>query len=264
MNTYKDITFITAYFKINNNKYNSDYMEWMNNLLSNLNAPLVIYTTPDLYKQMIEMRIGYENKTKVIFTDFPDFYVYKYLDYFKKDLERDREKYIHNIFLYMIWNEKLNFIKKTIHLNPFQTSYYAWCDIGYVRNPIYIDKYLKKGFPNLNRLIDDKIHMLQFDYEFTSNDFKNPYYGDWSTVANLGGGFIIGKYDKLLEMANIYYQDIMPTYISKNLFIGKDQNLYTSIYLKYPHLFKLIKGINDNYNIPFCELRWFYFLHYLT
>ncbi len=264
MNTYKDITFITAYFKIEKNKYDSDYFEWMKNLLSNLETPLVIYTTNDLYNQMMELRKGYEDITKIICIEFKDFYVYKYLDYFNKDLQRDYEKNIHNIYLYMIWNEKLSFIKKTIELNPFHTTYYAWCDIGYVRNPSYIHKYLKQGFPNLNKLSQDFIYMLQIDYDFSSNDYINPYENHWDNMDTLGGGFIIGKYDKLLEMSSLYYDEIMPTYISMNKFIGKDQKLYTSLYLKYPHLFKLIKGRNDNYHIPFCELRWFYFLHYLT
>ena len=95
MNTYKDITFITAYFKIEKNKYDSDYFEWMKNLLSNLETPLVIYTTNDLYNQMMELRKGYEDITKIICIEFKDFYVYKYLDYFNKDLQRDYEKNIH-------------------------------------------------------------------------------------------------------------------------------------------------------------------------
>ena len=121
----QDITFVTGYFKIEKNKYNSDYFEWMSNLLLNLDAPIVIYTTIDLFKQMMDLRKGYENKTKVILTTFEEFYVYKYLNYFKYDLMRDFERDIHNIYLYMIWNEKLNFLKKTIELNPFNTSYFA-------------------------------------------------------------------------------------------------------------------------------------------
>jgi len=37
-----DITLITAFIKIEKNKYNSDYIEWISNLLLNLNNNLII------------------------------------------------------------------------------------------------------------------------------------------------------------------------------------------------------------------------------
>ena len=264
MNTYKDITFITAYFKIEKNKYDSDYFEWMKNLLSNLETPLVIYTTNDLYNQMMELRKGYEDITQIICIEFKDFYVYKYLDYFNKDLQRDYEKNIHNIYLYMIWNEKLNFIKKTIDINPFNSNYYCWCDIGYLRNKNYISLYMR-NFPNILNLTEDKIYMLNIDYNFTTEDFQNPFNNKFRYLSNtIGGGFIIGKKELIIQIADIYYNQIIPFYINNNLFIGKDQTLYVSLYLLYPNLIKLIRGHNDNFSIPNCELKWFYFLKYLS
>ena len=260
----KDITFITAFIKIKKNKYNSDYLNWISNLLLNLDNNLIIYTSIEYYDIIKELRSKYEDKTIIIIIKLEDFYMYKYIEYLKYDYERDHEKDYHNTDLYLIWNEKLKFIEKGILLNPFKTSYFAWCDIGYVRNNIYIDKYLK-SFPNLSQLTEDKIYMLNIDYNFTIDDFLDPYNIKYRYISNIiGGGFIIGKENKLIEMINIYYNEIIPNYINKNLFIGKDQTLYVSLYLTYPLLIKLIRGYNDNYTIPYCELKWFYFLKYLS
>ena len=101
----------------------------------------------------------------------------------------------------MIWNEKLKFIEKAININPFKTDYFAWIDIGYVRNKIYIDRYLKKGFPNINYLKEDKIYMLNIDYNFTQEDFKDPYNKKYQEIDNkIGGGFIIGNSKNLKKM----------------------------------------------------------------
>lgn len=260
----KDITFITAFIKINKNKYNSNYIDWISNLLINLDNNLIIYTSIEYYNIIKELRSNYEDKTVIKIIKIEEFYMYRYLEYLKKDYERDHENKYHNTDLYLIWNEKLKFIEKGILLNPFKTSYFAWCDIGYIRNKIYIDMYLK-SFPNLNKLTEDKVYMLNIDYDFNKEDFIEPYNEKYRYISNtIGGGFIIGSENKLKEMINIYYNEIIPTYINKNLFIGKDQNLYVSLYLLYPSLIKLIKGYNDNFTIPYCELKWFYFLKYLS
>ena len=70
--------------------------------------------------------------------------------------------------------------------------------------------------------------------------------------------------EQLKRMIDLYYNEILPNYINKNLFIGKDQTLYVSLYLSNPSLIKLIRGSNDNYTIPYSELKWFYFLKFLS
>ena len=47
-------------------------------------------------------------------------------------------------------------------------------------------------------------------------------------------------------------------------FKSKQTHLYTSLYLKNPDMIKLIRGNNDETTIPYCEMKWFYFLKYLT
>ncbi len=39
--------------------------------------------------------------------------------------------------LYWIWNEKSHMLKLVVELNIFQSTYFAWIDIGAVRYNIY-------------------------------------------------------------------------------------------------------------------------------
>ncbi len=264
-----DITIVTAYFRINKNKYNTDYIDWMSNFLLFLDKNLIVFTGIDTYEIIKKFRENYKSKTFIIVMSFEDFYNYKYLDYFNKDCQRDhmnmRYKDLRNPYLYMIWNEKLKFVERAMNLNPFKTTHFAWCDIGYVRNKIYIDKYLKNGFPNVSKLTEDKVYMLNIDYQFTNEDFKDPYDQKFRYIDNkIGGGFIIGNEKNLRKMIDEFYNTILIDYMKNDYFIGEDQTLYTSLYLKNPSLIKLIRGDNDETTLPFCEMKWFYFLKYLT
>jgi len=260
-----DITIITCIFKLEKNKYDSNYYEWMSNLLLNADKYMVIYVSRDYYEIVKELRKNYEDKTRIIITKLENFYVYKYLDYFKKDLERDHEKPHHNTDLYMIWNEKLKMVENAMKLNPFGTNYYCWCDIGYVRNKHYIQMYMK-NFPNLTKIKEDptKVYYLNIDYQITAEDFKDPYNEKYRyEPAIIGGGFVIGRKKEMEVYINKYYE-MLETYISKDKFIGKDQTLIMSVYLENPNMIKLIRGENDHFNTPFCQLKWFYFLKYLS
>ncbi len=260
-----DITLVTAYFKLERNKYNTDYIDWMGNLLLNLDKNLIIFTDEFTEQLIKDMRKNYENKTLIIKMKLNEFHSVKYLDYFIKDHLRDKYRHLRNPNLYMIWNEKLKFIEKAIDINPFKTNYFSWIDIGYVRNKIYVDKYIKKGFPDISKLTEDKIYMLNIDYNFTKEDFIDPYNSKFQMIDNkIGGGFIIGNSINLKKMIKEFYEVIIPEYIKRNYFLGEDQTLYTSLYLKRPDLITLIKGNDDETTIQYCQMRWFYFLKYLT
>lgn len=261
-----DITVVSAFINLNKNKYNNDYYnDWIRNFLLNLNKNLVVFVSEDYYDFIKDLRKDFYNKTMIIKIKLEEFYMYNYINYLKKDLERDHEKNYHSTGLYMIWNEKLKFIERTINLNPFNTSHFAWCDIGYVRNKDYINLYMK-DFPNIKKITENKVYMLNIDFNFTDDYFKDPFNPNYKYLpATIGGGFMIGHKDNLLKMINIYYNKIIPYFIDKDYFIGTDQNLYVALYLSNPDLIKLIRGNNENhYPIPYCEFKWFYFLKYLS
>lgn len=263
-----DITIVTAFFTFKKNKYNSNdiYKIWGKNLLSYVNKNFVIFTDEENYDFIYSLRNNelLKNKTKIIKINIQDFYMYKYIEYLKNDFERDHENSFQNIDLYLIWNEKISFVKKAIDYNFFNSNYYAWCDFGCVRNNLYPYIYLT-NFPNISKISKNKIYMIKTKCDFNDDDYKNPYNNRFRYLSgSISGSFFIGNKNLLLKMYDLYYNEILINYIKNNLFIGKDQILYISLYLSYPELFEIINGENDDFTIQYSQLEWFYFLKYFS
>ena len=60
------------------------------------------------------------------------------------DPERFRHKSVH---LYWVWNEKTEFLKRTVDTNPFHSDFFAWVDIGYFRTKRYNGKTMLVKIP---------------------------------------------------------------------------------------------------------------------
>ena len=80
----------------------------------------------------------------------------------------DRESSDHNIYLYKIWNEKVFFIKDAIKLNYYNTSTFAWVDIGCFRENSHIHNFI--GFPDSRTFMHDKV-TFNIVGQFNDSDF---------------------------------------------------------------------------------------------
>ena len=63
----------------------------------------------------------------------------------------DPENAYQHRLLYIIWNEKANFLLNAANENYFNSEYFLWCDIGAVRHKvrernIHLETYPQKGF----------------------------------------------------------------------------------------------------------------------
>ena len=104
------------------------------------------------------------------------------------------------------------------------------------------------------KITEDKIYLLNIDYNFTEDDYKNPYDEKYKFIFNtIGCGIVCGSEKNMRLWINRYYKTF-DYYILNNKFAGKEQNIMVSTYLKYPNFVKLIKGIDDET----CD-KWFYF-----
>lgn len=127
-------TIVTAYFKLKQSKSNHNtYLEWMRNMLV-IQSPMVIFCDNESFETIKSIRRE-DVLTKIIIIDFTAFFCYKYYQIFLNDFKKDHENKYHNPDLYLIWNEKSNFLKTAIEMNCFTTDYYLWVDIGCFRKP---------------------------------------------------------------------------------------------------------------------------------
>ena len=78
-------TIVTAYFQLGKSKHTHDrYLEWMQNMLI-IQSPMVIFCDKDSVKTIEAIR--QEDSlypTRIIITDFTEFYTYKYIETFER------------------------------------------------------------------------------------------------------------------------------------------------------------------------------------
>ena len=252
-----ECTVVTAYYDFPCKKHASNsYHVWIKMFLNNIKSYVLIFTDKD--SSVILKEISKDmNNVRIAVLPITEFYTCKHISYWKKDHERDHERQ-HNPYLYMIWNEKTMFIQRAINMNPFNTEYYAWTDIGMVRNENQIP-YIN-SYPNpkiIQTLKNDKVYLLNIE-DFTPEDLVDTNATERFRKCNrIGGGVIFGHKKVLAKWTKIFY-DMMSTFMKNDLFAGKDQSIMACVYLKYrEELIELVKPSESPID------PWFYMLYYL-
>ena len=253
-------TIVTAYFNLPKSKANHDtYTEWMQNMLI-INNPMIIFCDPSSEEQLQNFRKEYLHITKIIPLEFKEFYSYKYFQNFVNDYNtKDHERY-HNPYLYLIWNEKTNFLKNAVELNPFTSEYFLWVDIGCFRKPN--TQYI--NWPNttkINTLDKNKILLLGVNpflqHEYNCTELKN--LTDFKYIGGRIGGTIFGGTSATILKWHELYYEMLEYFIKIDRFIGKDQNIMNSIAVINKDFVQIINPDyfeNDN--------RWFALQEYLN
>jgi len=222
---------------------------------------MVIFTNKKTY-HLLFSKIHRKN---IIFKilEFEQFEVYKYNDYFKKDIKRDHEKERHSIELYSIWCNKTHFMELVMKQNPFKSNWYFACDIGAFRDSSIMYKYINwPKISKLNKLDKSKVHLLQIE-PFTKKQLelkKNEFYDFSKVFSRMAGGFLIGKKEPILKWKKAFFKTLEEM-IKRDMFIGKDQNIINICYLHNKILVNLIEAKQINTSI---WSKWWYLSEYLN
>merc|ERR1711865_819616 len=205
----------------------------MANMLS-LQDPMVIYTTADMVPKIERLRAHAIDHTVVVATTLEDTRVAKRYDaaFWKTQHQMDPERGIHkDVRLYWVWNSKTEFLKRTVDTNPFQSTYFAWVDIGYFRSNKY------NGRTMLQHHLDpSKITLLEIP------------------KGNVGGGFIGGVATAIERWSTLFYE-MLDTH--KENFIGKYQPYMRRTCDEHPGLCKLVVPDKEHGD------PWFYMVPYM-
>ena len=239
-----DLTLVTAYYKIKSKHTYSEYLKRLNSFMQ-LNHSIVFFTSKSLVNILKEMRPKHLlNKTVFIETEIEDFYSYKnFGKEFNKTFYKDRERRYHTVPLYIVWAEKCTFLKKAILSNYFNSKCFYWVDAGYFMTCYPISKYI--NWPSTKKCCEEPrvlISSLRIVNDSERNKLLNFDFKAHKRLQRrntVGAGVFGGHPNNVLKFIDYYY-DTIRLFISHNIFIGKEQNLFAFVTLSHPEIIKLV------------------------
>lgn len=247
-------TIVTCYYLIDKSKHTpSEYKIWINNLISNLkNVNIVIFTCAKDRSQIDEIvtknsSINYhiiekEIKNLMVSTKYSDIWENQY----KMDATTNCGR---GIDCYKIWNNKFSFLKEAIEINPFNSDKFIWNDIGNVRNS-NVFKYLNH-YPSEKNISNDKLDIVLL------NSFNDHSQLIFQNEIHFSGSMFGAHKNVILQLEKLYYI-YFEIYLKKNKFIGCDQQIISSLYLKNKDKFNCIIPHNSTID------PWFYLYQYYS
>ena len=152
-------TLVTAFYPIRSKFTEDTYIRWATSYLT-LEAPILLFTTPELADRFRSLRGG--RPLHILTAPFSELDMWKrHADTWVAHYELDAERAIHSPELYAVWAQKSVFMRDASILNPFQTEYFFWCDIGAFRGPIA--ESVRRTFPMPTHLPKDRLLMSSVD-----------------------------------------------------------------------------------------------------
>jgi len=191
--------------------------------------------------------------TVYINTTLKELYLYKnYSDIYREHHQKDREKRKHSMELYIVWNSKSYFLYQTSNvLNPFNSTYFMWVDIGIWRDrdhAIHSKILQSPSWPNIDRvqytfdqckLSDPKecivLSMIRNFDNKKCTVFRN----------HIEGGFILGTIQSL-KFWWMEFMKVHDLFIEYGVFVGRDQTLMNLIVLQQMQTSKILLLISTS------------------
>ena len=247
-----DLTLVSAYFRIKSKSKYSEYLNWISNIVL-LNKSFVFYTNKEFMPILKEMRpkeLHY--KTVFIELEMEEFYSYKnYYNEFNKSFYIDNENSYHTVPLYIVWAEKCKFLEKAIINNYFNSKCFYWIDAGIFHEPrSEMQKYINT-WPTTKKCFEDpRLVMGQVKY-YSDKEKQRIINLDRNAILNLINNYNVdasmfgGQPINAMKFINYYY-DALRLFIKNNLFIGKDQNIFT--FVAFSHNLILCKNYFESKN----------------
>ena len=199
-------TFITAYLKVYDEEY--DMSRTFENRLKHfahlleLGINICIFIEPELENKFNELELKYNNLKVVQTIKIPELELYKIgvnnSQLCNLPVNRNKLKDTKNYMFLML--AKLEFIKKTIDLNPYNSDYFGWIDFSL----LYVFKDMNNTLSKIKKISNTKFKQ-EFIYIPGCWNYKinNINYLKNNIVWRFCGGFLIGDKKSLINFYNM-------------------------------------------------------------
>lgn len=238
-------TVVTCYYRFPSKHSYNEYDQWINNFFKYLKCPIILFTSREMKSYFENMINQYNSNVFLIYKEFEDLTVFQKYDHiWHNQHEIDPQKNIRTKECYIVWNSKLEFIKEAIEINTFKSSKFIWSDIGNIRET---PKFDMTNYPIYENISNDKIDIVLVE-PFTDDEENLPYFFN---CIHFSGSMFGGSIQSLLQFYSSFYQKF-EEYIHNEKFIGCDQQIIASVYIKNKNSFNVVSAENDIID------KWFY------
>jgi hypothetical protein len=195
-------TFITAYLKVYDEEYD-DTRRFENRLnyfilILNLGINICIFIEPELQYQFNQLEKKYTNLKIITCIKIEELELYKignnYPELCNLPLNRNKLKDTKEYIFLML--SKLEFVKKTIDINPFYSTNFGWFDFSLPYIFKDMDNTLLKIKKIPNTKFEDKFIYMPGCWNFKA--YTDDYFKD-NIVWRFCGGFLIGDKESLIQ-----------------------------------------------------------------
>lgn len=134
-------TIVSCYYALNKSKHSlQEYMRWIQNFLTYVDTPIVMFGEGEMLQIMTQMResAGHGNNWRVIEKKFEDleFSTKEWIERWEDQVGKSNFKHLHTQELFRVWANKSFFVKEVMETNPFDSEIFVWCDAGCWRDPL--------------------------------------------------------------------------------------------------------------------------------
>lgn len=225
------------------------YSGWMKNFLS-IDAQMIFYVDDFYYERAVEIRKKYDpnlEKTTFIKTTIGDLEAYKtYYNKmsslmnspeFKSKIQFQVSDMLYPLYNVLMYN-KCNFIKEAAEMNPYNSEYFYWVDLGACRNES--SDYERVHWP-------DSSNQDYFNNKITFFSHSGPGFdiGDQETHFLSQSRFIQGGYFIVpINKVNFLKREV-ESVIEETLakgYIGSDEKIFDLIYKRNSSEFNIIQS----------------------
>lgn len=225
---------VTGYFRIPSKHSSSKYDSWMKNMLS-LQDPMIVFTQAEMVDKIRGFRQHALNRTVIVELELEELPITKMgdADFWPHQLEIDVEKKIHAGYqVFWIWLSKSWLVVQGSEMNPFDSSFFMWCDIGSFRDSKYNNRLLIQHA----ELVPDG--SLIWMAHRTPNPPSSPIWADklkerqhFYQSGSQAAGSTVAWRDFHKQFAIT-----IDRFVAKGLFIGEDQTVIQGTCQSNPHL----------------------------
>jgi len=231
----KDATVISAFYTMPGKSIDI-YKNYLKTFLEGCPCKIVFYTEESMVPFIRQCRRAFEDTTEIIIIDRSKWTANKI-----PKLTWEQMNGNSNIDYYKFLYEKREFVKRTMAANPFNSTDFIWVNPTICKDSRLLP--LIKGFPNANRVVTDKLMIInQVPFEFSDEKVKTVAGVTLIPVkeARINSAIIAGTKEKWIQYSDLY-ESTIKKFQAAGVFWGLDSIILTSIALEHKDMVSLIE-----------------------